>query len=223
MSDITAVILAAGANERLKGIVPSYMKPLVLVNGRPLIQHALEHARRWEVTAKIIVASPANISLMAQVVEEPTYWAVQSLPRGVSDAVRRALPYVKTTHTLILCADNTFEDALNELSPSDMLRQGVRPLFGARVLPVRAAARFTRYRLRMPGPGVHLIEASSPDTGDGCWIGPLLLETKCIQAVLDEHGNPTVSQLILESTNDGKDLLPMPMRCADLGIPDALA
>ena len=62
------IILAAGRNERLHGTVPAFMKPLLLVDGQPLIVRLVREALDAgvletydEVGRVIVVAAPQNV------------------------------------------------------------------------------------------------------------------------------------------------------------------
>jgi NDP-sugar pyrophosphorylase family protein len=114
-----AVILAAGRNDRLAGLVAEGMKPLLLVNGRPIIVDlmkkisiASEH-RRVPVT---IVASPVNVMAIVSVLKaNAMLWrdlqiVIQPEPTGPVDALRRGfrarLGRSNSDTTLVLCGDN---------------------------------------------------------------------------------------------------------------------
>lgn len=189
------------------------MKPLVLVNGKPLIQHALDHAAQsWHADVKIVVAAPSNASLLVQITAGGVdHWVLQPNPQGVVDAIERAIPLVETEWTLILCSDNTFSQVAT-LKPH-------RACFGARQLDTPAqASRFTRYVSR-PGGGVLLHDAYSTHECRGVWIGPLLLKT---QAIRNNRGLTSIVALMRQCTENGKYLWPIEMQCEDLGIPEVL-
>lgn len=212
----SALILAAGENARLKTIVPAHLKPLMLVNGRPLIQHALRHADEWHADHKVVVASPDNVGLLTQVVHENVDWVVQAQPTGVVNAIWRGLKMVKQAWTVILCSDNTFKFQDSPLSKTTDL--DTHSLFGARQLPLHDAHRFTRY---VAGDhGVRLIEASAEEQVHGCWIGPLLLSTEALRRAFAHDPAPmTIVELINLSTEHGQLLRPIDMLCEDFGVP----
>lgn len=223
-SDITAVILAAGANTRLAGVMPGFMKPLMLVNGRPLVRHALDHAVwDWKAERVIFVAAPQNASLLAQVTGEPNCerreWVLQPSPDGIIDAISRALPLVTTEWTLILCADNTFSGNVTSLPRRTAC-------FGARVLAAEDASRFTRAVTR-PDHGTRVLARDEPndlprvEAGVMVWIGPLLLKTKELCSALRcMHAGSSIERLIMLATDEGRELQPIMMACEDLGVPE---
>jgi hypothetical protein len=194
------------------------MKPLLLVNGRPLFQHALDHATNvWGVTQRIAVVSPDNARHVLSVVVPAAchHWVLQPRPDGVIDALQRALPLVRHDRVLILCADNTF----SSFDGAEALLNEPYSFFGTRDVEMPDAMRFTRYAA-CDGGGVRLIEAGSREYGHGCWIGPLVLHTWRANTALQVAN--TVVEFIALATDGGKMLRPIAMRCADLGVPEEL-
>jgi NDP-sugar pyrophosphorylase family protein len=207
--------LAAGANTRLEGILPPGLKPLLVVNGRTLFKHAVDHAHdAWGTERVVAVVSPDNVRPLTQVGGADD-WVVQPQADGVMDALRRGLRAVDTRWTLVLCADNTFD--LDYETNLDLLRlRGRVPLFGARGLDEKDARRFTRYVRH--GDNVRFLEASGDEPGTGCWIGPLCLPTEGLR---NGQNSPTIVGCVNVAAH-GLMLTPLDMNCADLGIPEAL-
>jgi len=196
------------------------MKPLLLINGRPLFQHALDHAVTvWGADQCLAVVSPDNARHVLSVVSPGVceHWILQPRPDGVIDALRRALPLVRYDRVLILCADNTF----SSLEHTDVLLRSTYAFFGVREIAMPDALRFTRYVSYDDG-GVHLLEAGTHEMGQGCWIGPLVLHTVQAREAIGTWP-ATVVDFIHAATHGGRDLQPIPMRCADLGVPQELA
>lgn len=219
-----ALILAAGENTRLQGIVPPFMKPLMLVNGKPLVRHAIDHAMEWGAKHAVIVVSPDNASLIPTVVPHVgVHWVLQPRAEGVVDAIRRGMHAVKSDMTLILCADNTFDHSQPQSELLGIVERR-EASFGSRVLNLRAAARFTQWTPRTDTPGVHIVDTNADNAGHSltgnCWIGPLLLKTDMLQQIFTYSPSvprQTIASLIRNATNDGHDLRPLPMECADMG------
>lgn len=220
--EVTAVILAAGANTRLEGILPPGLKPLIPVNGKTLYKHAVDHANDvWDAKEVILVASPDNVRPLAQL-GHADHIVIQPAPDGVVDAIRRAIRLVRTTGTLILCADNTFD--LDSMAKAEILeaRQNGWAAFGARRLAANEARRFTRFvemsghhRIRF------LAETEALNVTGDCWIGPMYLPTGGIERGLkDGIIRPVVD--LLNTAIANVETVPVSMNCSDLGIPEAL-
>lgn len=218
---ISTVILAAGANVRLNGLVAPYHKPLMLVNGKPLVRHAFDHASDWGSNRVTVIVSPKNAEPITALVPNTALFIVQPQPRGVVDALHLVKDRIKDDeHTLILCADNTFSDP-----PRGKPRV---PCFGFRSVHSVDWQRFTRFKNPRSGSphleekGIILIEASAPEQGDGCWIGPLLLNTeRVLNALRIPHS--TVVEFIRAASDNGADLTPIAMQCSDLGVPEEVS
>lgn len=211
-----AIILAAGANTRLNGIVPAYMKPFLLVNGRPLILHALHHAvADWNVACVTTVVSPHNANYTIEVwptLETKHHFVLQPSPLGVVDAICRALPLCQHEMVVILCADNTFSK-MRHFNLENV------SLIGTRRLSFDDARRFTRL-VKRPTDGYEILEVDNPMDAHTVWVGPLVLP----RVELEAHAHPsmTIVELIRACTDDGKNLFTIEMSCADFGIPEAL-
>lgn len=229
------MVLAAGANTRLSGLVPAYMKPLITVNGLPLILHAHNHAiHEWHVTDIVYVVSPDNVRLITQVIPktsqgvEHTSFLVQPEADGVVDAIRQAMPLVVQPWTLILCADNTFDTRGKTMPwPTETHTDTNSPaFFGSQRLSSEAAKRFTRYT--HSNSGLQFIEAVSEKAGEGVWIGPMFLHTSDILSVIKDlkyhfKDHEVVSVVaFLNAVIARTGALPLNMRCSDLGIPQEL-
>lgn len=205
---ISAIVLAAGANERLKTIVPPFMKPLILMNGRPLIQHAVGHALSdWDVKQVVIVAGPDNAKQLVDVLPgRVNYnWVLQPRPMGVIDALMRAVQTVTSDRVVILCADNTFASdiqmpRLEDTGSYIAVRRDIKAV---------DAVRFTRLSYNADG------TVCEDTNGSACWVGPLYTYTTRLLNVLKSvpHGaRELVSELGF--------FYPLEMRCEDLGIPE---
>lgn len=110
------IILAAGKNERLKGIVPPFHKPMLVINGRPLIAQLVEavqsltklHTAPGVTPRIIIVCAPQNINALTTVLPmiDNMLFVVQREADGVLNAVRTGLSVTTDTTVTLLCADN---------------------------------------------------------------------------------------------------------------------
>lgn len=206
---VSAIILAAGANARLSGIVPSFLKPLMVVNGRSLVGHARAFADSYGARQIVTVASPDNVRHMTQLIRSND-WVIQPEPTGIVNAIQRGIGVARCPATLLLCADNTFDLAAD----ADMNSIPRQPFFGARVLEAERARRFTRYSAS--GYAARFIPRNNPELGNGCWIGPVLAPTAALRETL------TCSHSIEDALTELR-LLPYQMLCADHGVPEEVA
>lgn len=221
---LSCIVLAAGANTRLAGIVPPFCKPLIPINGKPLINHAIEHAKfDWKCDRIIVVASTENVKQLTQVVEPDNSirWVIQPTPDGVVDAIKRGLELVTSEMVLILCADNLFD--IGQMLPSDLdifIKDKIAAV-ACRSLPVEEATRFSRV-----GSGANqypAITMDMPTRGSAlCWIGPLILKTNNCRSSIDTFGDDQTIQLFINRSLDEQGLALMHMSCSDLGVPEEI-
>jgi bifunctional UDP-N-acetylglucosamine pyrophosphorylase / glucosamine-1-phosphate N-acetyltransferase len=104
MSDLTAVVLAAGLGTRMKSGTPKVLHTLA---GRPLIEFPVRAALALGAVRVVVVTSghPAIAELLARVFAGQVVTAVQDPPRGTGDAARVGLDCVESERVLILCGD----------------------------------------------------------------------------------------------------------------------
>lgn len=114
MNTLQIVVLAAGHGTRMKSNLP---KILHLLGGRPVLHYVLDLAHQMTPQEIILVVSPALKEIQTPFTHQTI---VQHPPQGTGDAVRQALPYLKTEgYVLILFGDtpliqkNTLEDMLS--------------------------------------------------------------------------------------------------------------
>lgn len=193
------IILAAGKNTRLKGIIPSYHKPMLVVNGTPLItsitKRLLERCNRV-----IIVVSPENsgpiteLLAAADLLGDNVFFVIQPEARGPGDAILRALPLCTAKRVCIALGDNVIpnsdfeniftrdEDAIKDASPLELQRH-----ITISFVPISddtEAERFTRIL------GVDFIEGYSGGKMQDiyrCWTGPLIVAVDSFSNVLLQY------------------------------------
>lgn len=108
-----AVILAAGRGSRLRGLVASGMKTLVVVEDEPLIVRLIRQATTAGAKRVVLVVSPSNCAAIADVVNANGHdvaYVVQPEPTGPADALRRGLEACETGDVLVLLGDNVLRD-----------------------------------------------------------------------------------------------------------------
>ncbi|MFI7123104.1 NTP transferase domain-containing protein [Amycolatopsis sp. NPDC049868] len=175
------IILAAGRGSRLEGIAPPYFKPLLIVDGEPLIRAIARTAADVVGGRTVIVAAPENTLLLCQVLAGiPAEVVVQREPRGPGDALLTGLRLVTSPEVYVLLGDNV-------VSPLDAekVAQATSPAVGVVPMPLAEVERFTY--LTSENRWVEKV-AHSEENADGhrpCWVGPLKLRTQTIRAALE--------------------------------------
>lgn len=231
-----SIILAAGRNKRLKGYVPEYHKPLLVVNGKPLIVQALEICQGLRGRIVIIVA-PENSSPIVELVREwskdlgKVYIIVQPEARGPGEALWRGLQVIGDEQTFMLCGDNLISSGDVYKMIDDSFVHGKDKLYvGGKIIgPNDQPNRFTRIligenneaRFIEGGPG-----GARKDGNYSIWLGPLLFPTQkmlnVLEHVIDQPmpGNEVKIGPHLNSFKDRTRFIEV--SCFDIGVPEAL-
>lgn len=107
MSDLVAVVMAAGVGKRMKSALP---KVLHRAAGRPLVHYSCRAAVDAGARAVVLVLSPdarakVESELLTLFADVPIELATQNEPRGTGDAVRSGLDQVDSERVLILSGD----------------------------------------------------------------------------------------------------------------------
>lgn len=107
MSDVTAVLLAAGNGTRMKSDLVKVMHPIA---GKPMIGHIVDNMRQAGLDDIIVVVGYQQERIRAYLGDSVRY-AVQAEQLGTGHAVQQAAPLIdeaKGGHVLILYGDNPF-------------------------------------------------------------------------------------------------------------------
>ncbi len=115
MSELTAIVLAAGQGKRMKSALAKVLHPLA---GRPLLYFPVRAAIDAGATRVVTVVSPEHEASIGERLRadfgDRIETAVQDPPRGTGDAARVGLDKVNTERVLILCGDTPL------VSPDDI-------------------------------------------------------------------------------------------------------
>ena len=196
-----AIILAAGKGARLAGLAAKYHKPLLVVNGKPLVRNAIQVAAP-HVNRIFLVVAPANANPICDVIEGlDVTVVVQRHADGPGSALLLAAELSKADNVLVLMADNV----LSEKDIDQVIRTGAGSA-GIRKLGVHEAARFTWFNPDTQG----WVEMQTPQFGEDeevmCWVGPLMLEREravsYLQFEKDASHEPGTELLIGPHLND---------------------
>lgn len=200
---IGTVILAAGHNTRLRGIVPTAYKPLLVINGETLIGRLARQALCSRLSRGLhVVTNPLNTAPIVELVPEALA-VVQPEPKGPIDALRLAMQMRThdTSHTMILCADNYVPSACMEFVRAEAIVFPGSLIVSARVVPSPASRRFTRIVGDDSAGNVTFIDSNhGPEAPHGlhemCWIGPLIVPTRVLDESLKAADHVTFSGLL---------------------------
>jgi NDP-sugar pyrophosphorylase family protein len=183
--NIDTVILAGGRGTRLRGVTPTYFKPLLVVDGTAMIVHVIRRATSVTSGKIVIVLAPDNVAPITSLIrdsgllDDQLRFVVQPEPTGPGDAFLIAAEMCQTKHVLILAADNLFgeNDLRNVIQglandPAPNLIVG-----GKKIADPEVAQRFTRITAdgSFEGPIKNEIDESWGDSFY-VWLGPLIVD-----------------------------------------------
>lgn len=180
------VILAAGRGARLDGIAAPFHKPLLIVNGLPLIVQLVRAVSETfnscvERDARIVVVvAPENAQAIAAVLAahefDDIHYVIQPLAHGPGDALRRGLAATQPGRSLVLMADNV----ISQSTLARVVDEATPYAIGCVEMAPEHAARFTRHNWhtsgwdeRVPIVSDHIAQSSGQVT---CWVGPLIVD-----------------------------------------------
>jgi bifunctional UDP-N-acetylglucosamine pyrophosphorylase/glucosamine-1-phosphate N-acetyltransferase len=108
MTEIAAIVLAAGKGTRMKSALP---KVLHRIAGRSMVGHVLDNLSRLEVAKTAVVIAPGMDAVAKEVAPHPT--AIQAEQLGTADAAKAARDVVGRVDgtVLILFGDSPFVSA----------------------------------------------------------------------------------------------------------------
>lgn len=188
MTQKDAVILAAGRGDRLRGVAAPFHKPLMLVDGKPVILSAVDAALSSAVVRRVvIVAAPDNVVPMTHLLGDGRHAGdritivVQPKPAGPGAALLTAMHVVRTESVMVLLGDNVLR--------ADDLDEHVEDFtIGWRDVPGTQAAQYTRHT---HGPPAGWVEGPYPapylERDYTVWVGPLVLPSHHACRVLERH------------------------------------
>jgi len=227
---LDTVILAAGRGSRLAGIAAPFHKPLMVVNGQPLISSAVHTAYSATQDARVIVvAAPENAQPIASILSHsgvPYLMAVQPYPLGPGDALQVGLEMARSGDVMVLMGDNTFDTREVSQMVIDHRSTGARLSVGGHEMLIEDAERFTwlhdgvwREKTR---PDFDYTNALKPFV----WIGPVIIDRDRAYDWLSVQGRGNgrelaISPLFNEFTREETKLCSV--SSVDIGVPEALS
>lgn len=224
------VILAAGENTRLRGLVAPYHKPLIAVGGETLIGRLVSQA--LTVCQRVsVVVSPKNVVPISDILDVLTgsttsevTLVVQPRPTSSLDALRLGIRPLSLgrANTLLLCADNYIPSVdWERFLTVARHNPATGVVCGFKTCDEYEARRFARLDPLCMGrlvSGEITYNETWPDQQLHCWCGPLTFNA---QATLEKTDKCLASSLVI---ND-KNVEPVFMGCGtvDVGIPEVLS
>lgn len=216
------VILAGGKGSRLKGIVPQYFKPMLVVDGQALIVSAIKAAHAAEVGRIIIVLAPENAQAMlsllrdAEALDDDTYFVIQHTANGPGDAYMLAWNFVTTDQVLLLMADNVFglTDVRNVVGELGDVVVGTKAIEDE-----ETAAHFTRVTRGRSYEGPNVTNSQRWHVGEPyqCWLGPLKVNAQDLYDVLSDNRGVQEELKIGPYLGDVGEIVSVPCNTHDVG------
>jgi len=140
-----AIILAGGQGKRLRPLTDNVPKPMVQVNGRPVIDYKIEHLRKYGVE-KIIIACGYRWEKIKEKYGDSVIYSVENEPLDTGGAIKLALKHIKGKEFFVANCDDLVETdlrALEKMGPNAIVvghercRFGVVDLDGDKILGFR--------------------------------------------------------------------------------------
>lgn len=225
-----AVVLAAGNGERLAGVMPTGMKPLLVVNGESMIVHVTKRIAEGEPRNIIYVVSPVNVAPIIDVLRAgvPDLWdrmmfIVQPDPTGPVDALFLGSHMIGDELVCVACADNIIDEGLVARMRRYMEHSSDRQVLIPVVkIPEEDIGRYTPV-YRWPGDDYHWTgddyhfhsgARHAEDEYEGAWIGPLVFRTSYLTDGL-MAGFTTFAELL----GALRKQMTIESHCVDVGVP----
>ena len=105
-----AIILAGGRGKRLRPITDKIPKPLIPINGKPLIERTIKYLKKYGIT-EIIISSGYKSNLIEKFLKNKKNFGCEIIfsnektPLGTGGAIKKALKHVDEESFLVLNGD----------------------------------------------------------------------------------------------------------------------
>ncbi|MDP6897563.1 MAG: nucleotidyltransferase family protein [Candidatus Nitrosopelagicus sp.] len=105
-----AIILAGGRGKRLRPITDKIPKPLIPINGKPLIERTIKYLKKYGIT-EIIISSGYKSDLIEKFLKNKKNFGCEIIfsnektPLGTGGAIKKALKHVDEESFLVLNGD----------------------------------------------------------------------------------------------------------------------
>lgn len=173
--------------------MPPFWKPLLVVNGEPLIRRAVDMAMRSGAIRVVVVVAPENALPISQVLDGlPIYIIVQPRPSGPGHALLLGVELCQDDRVLVLMGDNvTTPIDLQKVVKADDYAIGVQQM------PASAETeRFTRRKVNGTG-WVEKTPIGISETEITAWVGPFTASVAGIKRILTSSHAKTDGELAI--------------------------
>ena len=127
-----AIILAGGLGKRLRPLTLEKPKPMVEINGRPMIDYHIQWLEKNRIK-KIIIACGYKWEKIKEYYGDDLIYSVESEPLGTGGAVKKALKYVENETFIVVNGDDINDvpiDKLREIGPNTICVAKFKSPFG---------------------------------------------------------------------------------------------
>jgi len=135
-----AIVIAAGAGSRLRPLTDRWPKPVLPIDGRPVIGTLLRELAAAELTAVTVVVGHLGAQVRALVGDGSAFgvsvgYAEQPEPLGSADAVRRAVAAGAGPPFAVSAADTVYRPGAIAAAAEEWTRSGAPAGIGVRAVP----------------------------------------------------------------------------------------
>ena len=132
-----AIILAGGRGKRLRPITDKIPKPLIPINGKPLIERTIKYLKKYGIT-EIIISSGYKSDLIEKFLKNKKNFGCEIIfsnektPLGTGGAIKKALKHVDEESFLVLNGDIVTNIDLKEIlrKPNTIAANELKTKFG---------------------------------------------------------------------------------------------
>jgi len=227
-----AVILAAGRGQRMVGLAKPFYKPLLEINGLPLIAYAVEYASAAGAAHVTVVASYENFGDIRDALHRYSGWVtidVQETPSGPGHATLVGMGRSRGGATMLLMSDNIMDqDAVVAMATNCRIHS--MDAIGVRSVTREQASRFTRLRFNYGKPFTFVegIEVTDRDLWIDdtvkVWCGPVIFDTEIAYDILSTAWNTHDKETEMKIGTHLNSILRSPfsicdVKAFDVGVP----
>jgi mannose-1-phosphate guanylyltransferase len=188
---IDVVVLAGGLGTRIRGILGDTPKVLAPINGRPFLDHLLDHLAGLNAGRAVLCLGVGADQVAAHLKQNPpplpVVTVVEPAPLGTGGALRFALPSMSGDPVMVMNGDTWLEtDFAAFLAEHGRAGRPVSLL----CIAVDDVSRYGQVQLDADGTVTRFAEKTPDSTGPG-WIngGAVLLSRRALDRLAEDQGS----------------------------------